>query len=104
MTDASHGRPFDNAGSTGHEPDEETVRQKWQQPAPNEARLRTAQARRLIGRRPLLKGLAVGVGLLALSGAELEVATREAYAQHTTTTTRSHTTAGHATTTTTQAH
>ena len=72
MSDESRVNPFDGVSGSDSDADEESLKQKWRQSAETTEEQRTQQARRLIGRRPLLRGLAVGTGMLLASAQELQ--------------------------------
>lgn len=68
-------RPFQRADDPSRDrTDESSARDRWAHVPEEEAALRRSQARRLIGRRPLLRGLGVGAGLLIATGGDLRAA------------------------------
>jgi hypothetical protein len=87
VAEDSRVQPFEHPGnqppgdhaSSDHSPadaDERRARQQWAQTDSTDATLRLGQARRLIARRPLLKGVAAGAALLIVSPEDLQAALR----------------------------
>ena len=68
-------RPFQKPdGQPKDRSDETSARDRWAETSDDETALRRSQARRLIGRRPLLRGLGAGAGLLIATGGDLRAA------------------------------